>query len=173
MLSYEQNVTPFRISRLHMSLLMVCAIALLSCQGRRTQIAEPDVEMVKRLAPELLDSEAMEVDSLDPVQRESVLKEGDLKFSYELDMNSNGSKERVVLGRFLRAGRPAVFVLVAERDKGVWSKKGLLTFDEGFIVGRFAGQELKVFFCMGCDRGGRVSWNGSEYIYSRFPEPPQ
>jgi hypothetical protein len=172
MLRFEQNVTPFLVSRLHMSLLIACAIALISCQGRRTQIAETDIETVKRLVPELLDSEPIAVASLDPAQRESVLKEEDLKFSYELDLNSNGSKERVVLGRYQRAGRPAVFVLVTERDKGVWSRKGLLTFDEGFIVGKLAGQELKVFFCMGCDRGGRVLWNGGEYIYSRFPEPP-
>ena len=133
------------------------------------QLGEPsDAAILKALAPELANPAVTRPEDLEQRQRR-VLAEQGIGFRFEGDFNSDGRRDLVLLGQHGRDRRRS-FVLIATAQGGRWTRSGLLTFEQEFVVGRkFDNGELSVFFCVTCDDGGRLEWAGSEYVLRPFP----
>ena len=127
-----------------------------------------DAALLERLAPELANPAIVtRPEDLDE-KHQRVLAEQGIGFRFEGDFNSDGQQDLVLLGQHGLDQRRS-FVLIATGREKEWSRSGLLTFEQGFVVGRTYGGELSIFFCVGCDHGGRLGWTGSEYVFQPFP----
>jgi hypothetical protein len=126
-----------------------------------------DAAILQALAPELANPAIVRTpEDLGEHQRR-VLAEQGIGFRFEGDFNSDGRRDLVLLGQH-GLDRRRSFVLIATAQGNGWIRSGLLTFEQEFVVGRNYSGELSIFFCVGCDDGGRLEWTGSEYALRPF-----
>jgi hypothetical protein len=147
---------------------------LLALSAASGQPVDTDEQIVRNLAPELDGVQPGRIEDLSEGQRRAIGTEEDLGFRFERDLNSDGQQDLILLGNYAEGDRRRSFVLIARPAAGEWVRSQLFTFDEEFVVGRFGRSatrlnDLAVFFCTGCDYGGRIEWTGSDYTYTPFP----
>jgi hypothetical protein len=130
--------------------------------------AVSDALVVQDLAPELNNVQLGRLEVLSD-QRRRDAGGLDLRFRYEMDLNSDGQQELVLMGSYAEGDRHRSFVLIARPEAGRWARSRLLTFDREFAIGQRYNDTLAVFFCTGCGSGGWIEWTGSDYEYRPFP----
>lgn len=146
--------------------LLTCSL----CFGQQPN-GPSDVGIVRMLAAELRDVTVARTDDLNGEQRRQIAQSPGTGFRFEGDFNSDGRQDLILLGQHRNNDRSGSFVLVATAQGGRWVRSGLLTFEQGFIIGRRYGNTLALFFCVGCDHGGSIEWTGSEYRFQPFTAP--
>jgi hypothetical protein len=124
-----------------------------------------DEDIVEVLAPELSDVRLLTMQDLTREQTDNIGNTPEVGRRFEGDFDADGRPDLALFGSYASG----TFVLVASRDQFVWHRSGLLQFTRPFIVGRADQGVLRVFFCTGCDSGGRVLWTGSGYEFVPFP----
>jgi hypothetical protein len=124
-----------------------------------------DEEILEVLAPELSGVRLLTMQDLTQEQTDNIGNTPEVGRRFEGDFDSDGLPDLALFGSY--AG--GTFVLLASRDQAVWHRSGLLQFTRPFIVGRADQGVLRVFFCTGCDAGGRVVWTGTGYEFAPFP----
>jgi hypothetical protein len=124
-----------------------------------------DEEILDVLAPELSDVRLLTMQDLSKEQTDNIGNTPEVGRRFEGDFDADGRPDLALFGSY--AG--GTFVLVVSRDQAVWHRSGLLQFTEPFIVGLADQGILRVFFCTGCDAGGRVVWTGTGYEFVPFP----
>jgi hypothetical protein len=152
----------------------VSLLALSAAIGQPGPQADNDALIVQDLAPELDSVQLGRMEALSEERRRNMVGEEGLGFRFEFDLNSDGQQELILLGTYSEGGRRKSFVLIARPAAGQWVRSQLLTFDHEFIIGRrynVRPDELALWFCTGCDYGGWVAWTGSDYEFTRYPEP--
>jgi hypothetical protein len=142
-------------------------LALSTATGQQVE-AISDALVVQDLAPELHDVQLGRTEILSD-QRRRDAGGLDLRFRYEMDLNSDGQPELVLMGSYAEGDRRRSFVLIARPEAGQWARSRLLTFDREFVIGQRFNDRLAVAFCTGCDQGGWIEWTGSDYEYRPFP----
>ena len=130
--------------------------------------ASSDKLLVQTLAPEL---ESVRLGRMEELTREQSRKVAALEgigFRFQSDLNADGRQDLVLLGDYVDNKSHRSFVLIATEGPGGWARSQLFTFDEGFVIGRENAGQFLIFFCTGCDYGGRIEWTGSDYRYTPF-----
>lgn len=128
-----------------------------------------DLAIIQDLAPELDGVELGRMETLSEQQRQKVAGEEHIRFRYEMDVNSDGRQELVLLGSYAADEGRRSFVLIAAPAAGQWARSQLLTFDREFVIGLRYDNRLAVNFCTGCDFGGWIEWTGSAYEFRPYP----
>lgn len=135
------------------------------------QLGEPsDAAILKALAPELVNPAIVTRPEDLSQQRRSILTEPGGGFRFEGDFNADGRRDLVLLGQHGQDRRRS-FVLIATAQEGGWTRSGLLTFVNEFVVAKkVENGRLWIFFCTSCDNGGSLEWTGSRYVFQPFPQ---
>ena len=124
-----------------------------------------DEEILETLASELIDVRLLTMQNLTRAQADNIGSTPEVGRRFEGDFDGDGQPDLALFG----SHATGTFVLLASRDQTMWHRSGLLQFTHPFIVGRADQGVLRVFFCTGCDSGGRVVWTGNEYEFVPFP----
>jgi hypothetical protein len=146
---------------------MLFVLLLGSCAQR---LGTPgDAAILRSLAPELANPAIVTRPEDLSQQQRRVLAETGFGFRLEGDFNSDGRPDLMLLGQH-GPDRRRSFVLIATERTGEWTRSGLLTLDEAFVVGRQnANGTVAIVFCASCDHGGWLEWTGSSYALRPFP----
>lgn len=119
------------------------------------------------LAPELGDARLLHMQDLTEDQADEIRDVAGMGMRFVGDFDSNGQSELALFGQ--NENGDGTFVLLATRQAGAWVRSDLLQFQQTFIVGRLYDNVLMVFFCVGCDHGGRLERVDATYEFVPFP----
>lgn len=155
----------FRPAGATRALLLGMTLVVLKANSQAASDAT-DEDILKLLAPEFGDARLLTMQDLTRVQAENVGDTPGIGRRFEADLDGDGRLDLALFG----AHAGGTFVVVASGDQGEWHRSGLLQFTNPFIVGREDQGRLWIFFCTGCDSGGQVVWNSTEYEFVPFPE---
>ena len=146
----------------------VISVFALAVYGQQAE-AVSDARIVEALAPGLNNVRLGRMETVNEERRRELAQVEGAGFRFEQDLNSDGQQELILLGDYAEGDGRRSFVLIARPEAGQWALCRLLTFDEEFVIGRRYNDRLAVFFCAGCDHGGRIEWTGSDYEFRPFP----
>jgi hypothetical protein len=155
-------------SKLFVSGSVSLLLALTVATGQQAE-AVSDALIVQTLAPELDGVRLGSMENLDEKQSRKVAAVENTGFRFQVDLNSDGQEELVLLGDYVDAENRRSFVRIGKQEGGQRVDSQLLTFGREFAIGRRFGSRLAVLFCTGCDSGGWIEWTGSEYEFKPFP----
>jgi hypothetical protein len=164
-----------RILTLWLRFMIIGTVSLLglsAASGQQRPEAASDALIVQELAPELDSVQLGRLEALNEERRRKLANEEGIGFRFEQDLDSDGQRELILLGDYVKGDRRQSFVLVARPAAGQWVRSRLFTFDQEFIIGRrydLYPDEISVFFCTACDQGGWIEWTGSDYEFKPFP----
>jgi len=147
--------------------LSICLAGLLmpSLSAAQASIESSDTELLQLLAPELADARLLTMSDLTQAEAGNIGDTPNIGRRLSDDFNSDGQPDLALFGSI----PSGTFVLILSQGEAVWHRAGLLTFSRPFIIGGTYEGRLSVFYCTGCDSGGRVVWNGSGYEFVPFP----
>lgn len=145
------------------------AIGVLSCATVLAQQVDiSDADALRRFAPELTDSE-VGFQLTETQQRLVANRIQGLGYRFDKDLNADGRPDVVLLGHGRKNGTSQSFVLILTKEKGgAWIRSKIFTFSQPYLIGEISQKGLNVYFCESCDRGGRVTWTGSDYQFTPF-----
>ena len=159
--------------KLWLTLTVSGAVSLLIFSAATAQQAEAvsDALIVQTLAPELDGVVLGRMESLDEERKRNLGPEPEdhIRFRYEMDLDSDGQQELVLMGSYADGGGRRSFVLIATSLGDRWARSQLLTFDRDFVIGLRFDNRLAVNFCTGCDSGGSIEWTGADYEFRPYP----
>jgi hypothetical protein len=163
------------VPRFWLTLTVSGAVLFLAFSATTAQQAEAvnDSLIVRTLAPELDGVLLGSLETLDEERKRNLGPEPEdhIRFRYEMDLDSDGQQELVLMGSYADGGRRRSFVLIATPLDDGWARSQLLTFDRDFVIGLGFQNRLAVNFCTGCSTGGWIEWTGSSYEFRPYPEP--
>ena len=131
----------------------------------QASIESSDTEILQLLAPELADARLLTMSDLTETEAGNIGDTPNIGRRLSGDFDSDGRPDLALFGSI----RSGTFVLILSQDDVVWHRAGLLRFSRPFIIGGTFEGRLSVFYCTGCDSGGRVVWSGSGYEFVPFP----
>lgn len=131
-------------------------------------IESSDEVLLRILAPELKNARLLTMQDLTKEQVDNSEDTPDIGMRLEGDFDSDGEPDLALFGSHTSRGSSDTFVLLLSAQGSVWHRTGLLNFSKQFIIGRKYDDQLTVFFCMGCDSGGRVVWADAGYEFVPF-----
>ena len=149
----------------------VLLLALSEANGQQAE-AVSDALIVQMLAPELDGVQLGRMETLSEERKRNLgpAPEDHIRFRYEMDLNSDGQQELILLGDYAEGDTRRSFVLISTQAAvGQWARSQLLTFDQEFVIGLGFDNRLAVNFCTGCDFGGWIEWAGSAYEFRPYP----
>ena len=150
--------------------LVTCFLVESSAQPQAAAEASDD-QIVAVLAPELGAASVLTMQDLTDEQIDNIGTETGLGWRFNGDFNSDGQPDLALLGSYRRAEGRGSFVLFASRQATAWRRSGLVQFPRPLIIGRAYNDALFVWFCTGCDSGGRIVWTSAGYEFVPFPPP--
>jgi hypothetical protein len=130
----------------------------------RPALQQSDATIAATLAPELRTIHLSTMDDVVPTERQMISSTPGIGFRFEDDFDSDGRPDLVLLGQYDDQGSKKSFVLVATRSGTDWTRSGLLTFDEQFLLGLKYEKTLAVLYCALCDYGARIRWTGGSIV---------
>ena len=145
------------------------AVSCLAASASHSQasVESSDEEILGVLAPELDDVRLLTMQDLTRAQFDNIGDTPNIGRRMEGDFNSDGQSDLALFGSYASG----TFVLLLTRQDAVWHRSGLLRFSRPFLIGGTFDGALSVFYCTGCDSGGRIVWMGSDYEFVPFPPP--
>jgi hypothetical protein len=128
---------------------------------------ESNADIMRRLVPDLA--------AAVPAQRPTAVQDspGELtEVRFEGDFNEDGQEDLLLLGHHQEEGEQRGFALLAtEAVTGEWERVQVLEFENDVAVGkRYEARpnDIAIFFCLKCDHGGWIEWEGDQYAFSHF-----
>jgi hypothetical protein len=147
-----------------------CTVLFFAASSCHSQafIESSDEVLLRILAPELKDVRLLTMQDLTEEQADNSEDTLDIGMRLEGDFDSDGEPDLALFGSHTSRGAAGTFVLLLSVQGSVWHRTGLLNFSRSFIIGRKYDDQLTVFFCTGCDVGGRVVWTDAGYEFVPF-----
>jgi hypothetical protein len=165
------------VMQTHRSALLAVAVACALARTSQAQLdtsssavgTAADLALVSALAPEATNARFLTPEDLTAEQRERLKPVAGLPSRFAGDFNADGWEDLALVGRYGNVATGS-FVLIATREGDGWRRAALKLFDGDFIVGLASSTRLAVFFCLSCDSGRRIVWDGAEYRLESFPD---
>src|SRR5262245_48337151 len=153
----------------HSSVRFLAVLIAICCHGAASGQSVhvwTDQEIVARLPSFFANPRLLTIDSLTPEQRRQVVADERMGFKFERDLNGDGVLDVVALGTYGLGDWPHTFLIVVAGDGPAGPRVLALSFAEPFIIGTEYPDGVGVSFCLNCDCGGRIEWNGEHFQFT-------